>query len=126
MVRLQLQQKSVFLSTVANELILTERHLTVLLNVLRNHSPAWSDIGVALGFTNLELNVISSAPSLFTTAPVSYLTRLLSQWVQWPTTDHPTKPTLGVLCAALRGAVVGLGSLSKKIEEEVIRSTAGN
>ena len=62
-------------------------------------------------------------PSLFNTAPKSYLTELLSQWVQWPTTKHPTKPTLGAFCSTLRN-LVELGSLAEKVETGM--NQAGN
>jgi hypothetical protein len=57
--------------------------------------------------------------TLLTGAPVSYLQELLSQWVQWPTTDHPNHPTLRALCTALRSSLVGLGSLAKEVEKEM-------
>ena len=105
---------------------MTENHLNVLKRVLHSHSPKWREIGGELGFADPELNLISHAPLLLTTAPFSYLAQLLSQWVQWPTANHPTKPILGVLCTALRSSVVGLGSLAERVEEEVIRSNEGN
>ena len=72
---------------------------------------------MGLGFIQPELNQIGAMPSLFTTAPKSYLTELLSQWVQWPTVKHPTKPTLSTLCEALRSSSVGLGSLAEQVEK---------
>ena len=56
-------------------------------------------------------------------APTSFLQELLSQWVQWPTASHPTKPTLEALCAVLRSSLVGLGSLADKVNEEMRQST---
>ena len=56
-------------------------------------------------------------------APTSFLQELLSQWVQWPTASHPTKPTLEALCGALRSSLVGLGSLADKVNEEMRQST---
>ena len=76
-------------------------------------------IGLGLEFTQPELNQISSNPSLFMSAPTSFLTELLSQWVQWLTVDHPTKPTLRALCETLRSSLVGLGSLAEKVEREM-------
>ena len=104
----------------AAELILTEEDMRKLINLLHNFSHKWYYIGLVLGFIPPELNNISSNSSLFTTAPVSYLTELLSQWVQWPTKDHPTKPTLRALCEALHSSPVGLGSLADKVEKEMI------
>ena len=96
------------------------------MDLLHNFSDKWKEIGLILGFTQPELNQIKSDPSLYMSgAPASFLTKLLSQWVQWPTVDHPTKPTLGALCEALRSSLVGLGSLAKKVEREMNYSTTG-
>lgn len=100
----------------------------MLMNRIHNFSHKWRDIGLGLGFFPSELDQISCNPSLFmsTSAPTSYMTRLLSQWVQWPTENHPTRPTLRALCEALRSAIVGLGSLAEELEREVMCSaTAG-
>ena len=78
-----------------------------------------------LGFTPPELNQIRKNLILLTTAPKSFLTELLSQWIQWPTVDHPTKPTLEALCEALRSSLVGLGQLAGEVEREMRRSTTG-
>ena len=66
-----------------------------------------------------ELRTISSMSRLFIGAPVSYLQELLSQWLQWPTDSHPSKPTLEALCAALRSSLVGLGSLAEKVNVQM-------
>ena len=104
------------------EQILTEKDLNVLMNLMHNYSDKWQDIGLALGFALSELNVIGNTPSLFATAPVSYLRQLLYQWMQWPTNDHSIKPTLEALCTALRSSSVGLGCLSVTVEEEIKKS----
>jgi hypothetical protein len=54
---------------------------------------------------------------------VSYLQELLSQWVQWPTTDHPSHPTVTALCTSLRSSLVGLGGLAEEVEKELKQST---
>ena len=85
----------------------------------------WNEIGFGLGFTPSELEVIRRNPSLFMSAPTSFLTELLSQWVQWPTVNHPIKPTLGALCETLRSSLVGLGNLAEIVEKEIKCSTTG-
>ena len=70
-----------------------------------------------------ELNTISSMPLLLVGAPTSYLQELLSQWVQWPTASHSTRPTLESLCAALQSSLVGLGSLAETVNKEIRLST---
>ena len=114
-----------FYSIVFSEQVLTERDVIALLNLIHNFSDKWNEIGLGLGFTPPELNQIISNPSLFMSAPTSFLTKLLSQWVQWPTMDHPIKPTLCALCETLRSSLVGLGSLAEKVEREMKCSMAG-
>ena len=103
----------------SSEQTLTEKEVVTLLNLLHNHSDKWFEIGLELGFAPSELNLIRSMPILLNDAPVCYLTKLLSQWVQWPTAEHPTKPTVGMLCKALRTSLVGLGSLADKVQEDM-------
>jgi hypothetical protein len=90
-----------------------------------NFSDKWNEIGLGLGFVQPELNQISSNPSLFMHGPASFLRTLLSQWVQWPTKEHPTKPTPKALSEALRGSLVGLGSLAEQVEREFKYSSTG-
>ena len=99
--------------------------MATLLNLMHNFSYKWNEIGLGLGFVQSELTLISSNPSLFMSAPASYLRTLLSQWVQWPTKEHPTKPTLKALREALRGSPVGLGRLAEQVERELKCSSDG-
>ena len=92
-----------------SEITLGKRDLAYLLRLLQSYSYKWNLIGLSLGFTPHELYTISSKVTLLTGAPVSYLQELLSQWVQWPTTDHPTHPTVRALCTALRSSPISLG-----------------
>ena len=89
------------------------------MQLLQSYSYKWNPIGLSLGFTQHELNTIFGMLKLLVGAPVSYLQELLSQWVQWPTADHPSHPTLGALCTALRSSLVGLGSLAEEVEKEM-------
>ena len=114
-----------FLYIVATEQVLTERDIVKVLNLIHNFSYKWFEIGLELGFAPSELNQIKNNPSLFMSAQASFLTRLLSQWVQWPTEYHPTKPTLRALCDTLRSSLVGLGNLADKVEREMKCSTTG-
>ena len=110
---------------VSAEQVLTEGDVVTLMKLVHNFSDKWHDIGLGLEFAPSELNQISSNLSLFMSAPASFLTQLLSQWVQWPTVTHPTKPTLGALCETLRSSPVGLGSLAEKVEKKMKCSTTG-
>ena len=93
--------------------------------LIHSFSDKWHTIGIGLGFTHSELNQIFGKPIHLTSAPTSYLTELLSQWVQWPTVNHLTKPTLRALCEVLRSSIVGLGSLAEKVEREMKCSIIG-
>ena len=110
---------------IATEQVLSETDVCTLVDLIHNFSDKWNCIGLRLGFIQPELNKIRAMPLLLSTAPKSYLTELLSQWVQWPTVDHPTKPTLRALCEALCSSSVGLGSLAEMIEREMTCPTAG-
>ena len=105
--------------------VLTGADISKLTSLIHSYSHKWRCVGLALKFDPNELKVIEGSPSLFTSAPTSYLTELLCQWVQWPTVNHPTRPTLGALCAALRSAPVGLGRLAEDVEREMKCSTIG-
>ena len=104
---------------------LTEKEFSKLLELIHTFSSKWDLIGVLLGFAPSELENIKSMPSLFVSAPTSFLKELLSRWIQWPTLSHPTKPTLRVLCTSLRSSLVGLGSLADKVEREMKQVITG-
>ena len=104
---------------------LTDKEFAKLLELIHTFSSKWELIGVLLGFAPSELENIKSMPSLFMSAPTSYLKELLSQWVQWPTLSHPTRPTLRVLCVSLRSSIVGLGALADEVEREMMQSITG-
>jgi hypothetical protein len=114
-----------FYSTASPERVLTERDIATLMNLMHNFSDKWNKIGLGLGFVPSELRQISSSPSLLMSAPAGFLITLLSQWVQWPTKAHSTKPTLGALSETLRGSLVGLGSLAEQVERELKCSSTG-
>ena len=109
----------------ANGVKLSEKDLVHLMRLLQSYSYKWNLIGLSLGFIQPELTTISRMLALLTGAPVSYLQELLSQWVQWPTADHPSHPTLGALCTALHSSLVGLGSLAEEVEKEMKQCATG-
>ena len=104
---------------------LSGKDIVNLVRLLQTYSYKWNPIGLSLGFTPHELCTISCMVTLLTGAPVSYLQELLSQWVQWPTTDHPNHPTLRALCTVLRSSLVGLGSLADEVEKEMKQCAKG-
>ena len=105
---------------------MSEKDIVNLMRLLQSYSSKWNPIGLNLGFTSHELDTISSMSRLFNMAPVSYLQELLSQWVQWPTTEHPNNPTLEALCSALQSPLAGLGSLAKDVEKEIKQCAGTN
>ena len=56
-------------------------------NELKGKAADWKDIGKALGFKVGEINNIESRPKLFMQAPESFLSEMLSQWLQWAPGD---------------------------------------
>ena len=107
------------LSDTATEQILTEGDIAALISLISSFSHKWYDIGIGLGFTPSELNMIRSKPLLLANAPTSYLVELLSWWMQWPMVGHPRKSTLKALCESLRSSHVGLGSLADEVERKM-------
>ena len=93
------------------------------MKLLINHSYKWRNIGLALGFTHPELNLIEHNPILMFNAPSSYLVALLGQFVEWPNEDHENYPTLKKLCEALRSSIVGLGALAIKVASTDLKSS---
>ncbi len=80
---------------------------------LHIHAAKWKEIGSSLNFHSGELENISYSG----TTPQQLLSKLLSQWTQWPTADHPDDPTMEKLHDALRSGLVGLGAVANDIYE---------
>lgn len=95
---------------------LTENQILDLLHELVKHSHMWDMVGISLGFAPSELQYIRSMPLLLASAPLSFFNELLRQWVNWPTLNHPTIPTLGAFITSLRSSIVGLGSQADVVE----------
>ena len=95
---------------------LSEHHHSSLLKQLTNHSDKWKTVGSFLGFQPGELNVIQAKPSLWDTAPTSWLSAMLAEWLQWAPGDSrgsTSFATLEDLKAALREA--GLGAKADEL-----------
>ena len=64
--------------------IIGDRHHGIIYQRLTLYATKWRDIGMALGFLEGELDNIQSNPMLLTqTPPKSWLSEMLSQWLQW-------------------------------------------
>ena len=66
---------------------LCDDHHSVLLKQLIKHAVFWRQIGTHLGFTQSELNNIQSNLFLLATSPVSWLSAMLTDWLQWAPGD---------------------------------------
>ena len=84
-----------------------EKHFVYLMDRLKDHASKWRTIGCYLGFSQGQLDNIESKPILILTGPVSFLSELLTQWIQ------RGNATLHALKFALNQA--GLGVLSREI-----------
>ena len=100
--------------------------LTLLTSVLSGYASKWNLIGIALGFTPKEISNIRSKPALFETAPKGYLVELLNEWVHWPNEAHDVLPTVEALETALKGQLVGLGSVSETLRTLLLQQKTSN
>ena len=66
---------------------LTDGHHSVLLKQLWKHAADCREIGTFLGFTQGELENIQARPFLLNKAPVSWLSAMLAEWLQWAPGD---------------------------------------
>ena len=62
-------------------------HHAKLLQQLTGNATKWRLIGIYLGFREGELDNIEGAPLLLQEAPVSWLCKMLSQWLEWAPGD---------------------------------------
>ncbi len=85
----------------------------LMTRVMYRCSFKWREIGTFLNFQPYELdNISSSSP---TASAQEHLTQLLSQWCQWPTTEHTASPTMERLRDALHSGMVGLGREAQEL-----------
>jgi hypothetical protein len=86
---------------------LSARDLAKITVDLKLCAPKWREIGLGLGFTLDELNLIQSKPTLMNEAPLSYFSTVLSDWGHWVPDDTRTYATLDCLKTALDKAGLG-------------------
>ena len=89
---------------------LNDTHHSILHKQLTKHAAAWRQIGTHLGFTQGELDNIQAIPSLYTGAPISWLSKMLVEWLQRAPGDSRESTsfaTLDNLKAALNEAGFG-------------------
>jgi hypothetical protein len=66
---------------------LNKCHYSILIQQLSGCAYKWRKIGTHLKFKQDELKNIEAKPSLFNDAPESYLSELISEWMQWAPGD---------------------------------------
>ena len=87
--------------------LLTESHLTELLDKLSVHACKWRDIGIRLGFQSGELDNIQARPFLFNCAPESWLGAMLTEWLQRAPNDTRGSSSSESLMHALNECGIG-------------------
>ena len=97
--------------------VLTDSHLSLILDQLKHHASYWREIGIYLGFSPGELDVIQGRPLLFTRAPKSWLEAMLVDWLQWCPGDARRSTQYATL-SALKKAVdkAGFGRTASELE----------
>lgn len=93
--------------------------------LLVSYAYKWREIGTALEFPPQELKNIEACDPLIHNSPMSYLTRLLEDWLLGKL--KCTLPrTLGNLEHALKSQTVGLGAVANKLSfDKVSKSVVG-
>ena len=81
--------------------ILAERDLFILTEILRPAVPQWQAIGGALGVLQHDLTIIQNKPTLIPEGPPGYFREMLSQWLNWAPPNHPW-PTIEALAFAIQ------------------------
>ena len=66
---------------------LFELHYPTLLQQLTKHASKWRAIGAGLRFSPEELDNIQARPLLICEAPISWLSVMLAEWLQWAPGD---------------------------------------
>ena len=95
-----------------SETVIAEKDIPFLLENLNDYTFKWREIGIALGFSLLEIDTIDE--DLKGKTSIIHLASLLNRWWQWPNQHHKEKPTLERLCKAL-DSTLGLGALARKL-----------
>lgn len=105
-------------SHLSSQQILTSNNIRALIKALAPYCVKWKQIGLSLGFTFNELEIIQRKPLLLNDAPSSWLTDMLNQWLQWtPETEHGQYATVESLKKALVSHDVGLGAVAEQLRE---------
>ena len=92
---------SCFNLSILGGVILAERDLHILTEILKPAAPQWREIGGALGILEYDLNIIQHKPMLIVEGSVGYLREALSLWLKWAPPNHHW-PTIEALALAVQ------------------------
>ena len=96
---------------------LTDKDHDKLFLQLRTHASRWRDIAAHLGFFQEELDRIQRTPTLLNQGPSSYLSEVLSQWLQWAPGDGRGSTDFAKLSALkLALSATGLGHTAHNVK----------
>ena len=101
----------------------TQDQECIILTYLARYAAQWRAIGTELRFTQYELDNIENMPSLFATAPTSWLHKMLTNWLQWAPKDSRGSinfATVDALIVALvkAGLAAAADNLSKALSSK--------
>jgi hypothetical protein len=95
---------------------------------LSNCAAKWREIGIHLKFQQEELNVIEAKPLLMSGAPKSWLSALISDWMEWAPGDSrgsTTYANLKDLKSAVSEAGFGIVATKLSLHQEVAAGESG-
>jgi hypothetical protein len=101
---------------------LSESDLSKLLCKLNPHASKWREIGTHLGFHQGELDNIESKPSLFSGAPKTWLSQMLTEWLEWaPGDSRGSSSSASIECLKCALDKSGLAQTALEVESCLTR-----
>ena len=101
------------LLSILGGVILAERDLYILHEILKPAAPHWQTLGGALGILQSDLQIIQHKPMLIPEGPLGYLREALNQWLKWAPPNHHW-PTIEALALAVQS--IGQESLAVNLK----------
>ena len=101
-------------------------HCSSLISHLSNCAAKWREIGTHLEFQQGELNNIQAKPLLLSGAPQSWLSELLSEWMEWAPGDSRGSTKYSTL-EDLKSAVskAGFGVVAAGLSHQLLQGITG-
>jgi hypothetical protein len=107
---------------------LNKCHFSILIEQLSDCAYKWREIGTHLKFKQDKLKNIEAKPSLFSGAPESYLSELISEWMEWAPGDSrgsTNYANLENLKVAVSKAGFGATAAKLSLPQEVAAGESG-